>query len=207
MKKRILVAIFILLVILFPSVYIYFTVISPSFLVKKPVIEKPALTQEINEQTIVYIANEIGSYKLHKDPISGEIPEIEFFIEDTKETYSILIIDNKPQVEKKEAIQPDIRMIGKEHIILQILNSENVEKEIVTNANEGKIRVEVLNDQKILALKGYKSIYDQLSKGNNSVTGQGISKINPMEITGISRMFFLLVLFLILELSFFYESL
>jgi len=76
----------------------------------KPNIENPradrgaeAYSKFIEEGTVTiedvaYLSNEIGSYKLKSHIISGEKPEIELVVEDTNQTFDIVIENKMPIV-------------------------------------------------------------------------------------------------------------
>ncbi|MBU0757656.1 MAG: hypothetical protein KKF44_06305 [Nanoarchaeota archaeon] len=216
MKKRILVIIAVLTIILVLGVIFYYFVLS-SATAKKPILEKPEITEmdknskviEVKEEVIDYVSNELGAYKLHSDPATGNIPEIEFIVSDTKEIFTVMVIDGITKTEKGEAVKPDIRLTASKDILFQLVESDDFERAIYDMVSESKVGIQILADEKTLALKGYKAIYDTISAAaseGNMLTGNAVSKLAIVEFTGITKLGILLTLFLILELFFFYEK-
>lgn len=163
----ILGAVFLILVLIAGCFYLF--VLSPSF-VEKPYVEKIALnvnnasTKEevITKEHIRYLANEIGAYKLHDDPLSKTAPEFEFVVEDFNRTYTLKTTDNNVDARAGVASKPDLRITGKQETIILAFKAEN-EKEAVRNfVRSNKFKLEMLKDETTLALKGYKSIYDEI---------------------------------------------
>ena len=76
--------------------YMYFFQISPTF-VNKPQLEMP--NQDfLTENHVEFLLNELGAYKLHKDPFTGEPPYMEVVADDvsyynTVENNKVKIID------------------------------------------------------------------------------------------------------------------
>ncbi|MBN2422440.1 hypothetical protein JXB41_04395 [Candidatus Woesearchaeota archaeon] len=213
MKKRILIGIFILLIPVLISCYVYFGIISPQF-IKKPYIEKPDIigldensdNLVIEDSMVNYIANEIGSYNLHEDPTSGEIPEMEFIVNDFEEVFTVRIIDNIPRTEKGSAANPDLRIIASQPVILDILDSEDIQGRIVKHIEEGDVEIEVLANEATLGMKGYKAVYDSINKNTDLITGKVTMELNPMGFVSLIKLCFLICLFLIIELAFLYET-
>lgn len=162
------------IIILLGAGYSYFFVVSPSF-VKKPALEKPALATDIEEghpaifgqEHVVYLLNELDAYMLHNDPITGEPAKIEVAAEEA--IYSFEIIGNRI-VENYEGI-PDIRIVAKKAALIHIFMSDDQRKAILDGFSSGSLAIEIISDEKTLALKGYKAIYDKISAGMGDLTG------------------------------------
>ena len=195
------------------SLHIYFNILSPTF-VKKTHLEKPFIPENIDEykifkegeeiitdEHIEFLTNEIGAYKLHSDPITKEPPEMEFRITDTNQIFTIKIVDGKPKSTPGEADNPDIKIYGKQIIILEILSSDDLNSKIVEKAESQEIGLNVLADEKTLALKGYKAIYDAFTK-NNQITGNVVEKIKPGPYHTWTKTILLLYALIFIEIAF-----
>lgn len=175
--------------------YIYFFQVSPTF-VEKPHVEQPAFLhkeEEVSIEHIIYLLNELDAYKLHDMLITGEKPVIEINIEDMNQDF-LIEIQNNEIVESFETLKPDIRIITSKKTLFEIYRTDHIS---YTDAfYKGDIQLEILQDEKILALKGYKSIYDKLSV-NNEITGETI-KLNPIGFTrGLSLGFIFIFSFIL----------
>ena len=155
------------------STYLYFTLISPIG-INKTTIEKPKLNpnSELESQHISYIVNEIGGFKLHNDPRNGQSSEIEFNIKNTDIYYTVKILDNIPATTTARASSPDLRITANKQQFIELINSEDITEKIVDLVSKGEIEIEVIADEASLALKGYKSIYDNIMKQSGLPTGQ-----------------------------------
>jgi len=182
--------VFILALFLILSIgYVYFFQISPTF-VNKPELEKPS-QEFLTENHVEFLLNELGAYKLHKDPFTGEPPYIEVVVDEV--SYYITVENNEIKI--IEHCDPDLRIYSNPEVLLQMFQSKNIEEEITKLFLEGKISIEILADEKTLALKGYKTIYDAIS--DNELTGN-VVLLNPIEITkGMNLSFLFLVSFII----------
>lgn len=152
--------------------YIYFFLISPTF-VLKPMLEKPEfINEEVTVEHIEYLLNELDAYKLHSNPITKEEPIIKVVIMDTNSIYYLSVLDNEITT-IKEVDNSDLLIKGNSKIILEILKSQSFGNKLLEYYNGGEIILEIIADEKILALKGYKSLYDKLS--SNQITGEVIN--------------------------------
>ena len=159
----------ILLLAILAGGYFYFFVISPAF-IGKPYIEKPELYAEnastkeeiINCQHVQYLANEIGGYKLHDDPLSKTPPEFEFVVTDFNRTYTLTVIDHKIQCRTGEAADADFRLYGKQQEVILIFQADDMKSTLKNLIKENRFWTTVFKDDTTLALKGYKSVYDEI---------------------------------------------
>jgi hypothetical protein len=181
---------FLFIILLLALGYFYFFELSPTF-VNKPQMEKPdnlAETINIDFTHISYILNELGAYKLHEDPFTGEKPVIELQVEDTGQEFFVQIDDEK--FSEIGAGKADIKISAKKETILGLF-AGSIDKGVVSAVAEGSMKLEVISDEKTLALKGYKSIYDSLK--NNAITGNVPGALNPVSfIRGLEIFLFLL---------------
>jgi hypothetical protein len=170
--------------------YFYFFQISPTF-VNKPQMEKP-LDLENNDSTnfrqISYMLNELGAYKLHEDLLTGEMPVIEVDVEDTGQVFFAQI--EKGEIKETRTKKPDIRISAKKETFSGIFMG-TIDRSVVSAVSDGSMIIDILSDERSLALKGYKSIYDSLSQ--NAMTGNFVGKLNPIGfVRGIEIFLFLL---------------
>lgn len=173
-----------LLLIIAFGVYIYLSIISPSF-VEKPEVQVPTDEElsnvtQVEEGHIEYLITEIGGYKLHDDPFTGEPAVIEINVTDTGQLYSVTIIDNEPHVQVGRATNPDLRLHTPLSELVDLLGeTDDFEQLVVDKAMEGTLWVEVLADEKTLAVKGYKGVYDTLNKeADIPLTGNAICTLD-----------------------------
>ncbi len=150
----------------------YFFVISPN-LISKPLIPKPTLPddplqliqageQVIGTEHINYIINEIGAYKLKKPLGTKSYPIMEFEVTDVGMVFYGYVDNHKPITKIGNAKNEDLVIKGTQETILEILNSDNTILAVKDAKDNGKIQVELTADMKLLAAKGYLSIYDTL---------------------------------------------
>ncbi|PIN68581.1 hypothetical protein COV93_08965 [Candidatus Woesearchaeota archaeon CG11_big_fil_rev_8_21_14_0_20_43_8] len=159
--------------------YFYFFVVSPTF-VKEPDIQKPNMEYEIIENLTVttekkqtfnpypehisYVLNKLDGYKLHESPLDKAMPEIEVFLSDTSSRYSAKVVDNDVTTEKRPADDPDLRITMTSKALAKLVDAPDVKSLASDYANNKTIYLEVLKDDQILALKGYKAIYDAIQE-------------------------------------------
>jgi hypothetical protein len=181
--------------------YFYFFQISPTF-VEKPHLDRPSLDpliNDMNESHIKYLLNELDAYKLHDDPLTGEPPIIKIELTDIDEEFTYTVEDNN--LELSESLEPDLILKGNSNDVISVLTSSDLEKSIIDAVNSGDIKIKLVADEKTLALKGYKSIYDKIS--SNEITGAVVTKLGMSNVNNglsISLLFFIsLILGLIIE--------
>ncbi len=161
--------------------YFYFFQISPSF-VDKPILEKPIIEeQELKTEHIIYLLNELNAYKLHNDPFTKEPPVIKIIV--SNENYFFTVEDNEIK-ESLEDNNPDIVLTTTKEKIFELMESSE-------NALTEDMEIEILSDEKTLALKGYKIIYDEFSK--NQITGEVINLKPEGYLRGINLSFLFFV--------------
>ena len=141
--------------------YLWFFILNPSF-VAKPEIEKPSLdVNNIEPGNVNWILNELGVYKLHADPASGELPEIELHVEDNDETFTTVVEDNVPSTTENGADNPDIEITLSSDDFAELYDSDNIQGDTSSLYDEGEISMNLVKDMDVLAFKGYKVIYDE----------------------------------------------
>lgn len=196
---KLIPVIFILLLIGILGIgYVYFFVVSPTF-VEKPEIERPDIFENnpVTQEHVFYLMNEIDAFKLHDDPISNEQSIIEFIIEGK----SIIIGVEDNNYILLDSGQPDLKIYLHKEDLFELLQKDNFEETMLEKYNSNEIEIEIIADEATLALKGYKSIYDKLAS-SNQLTGN-IVKLKPDDFTNglnVSLLFFIaLIMSLILK--------
>ena len=150
----------------------YYFIIAPN-LISKPLIEKPVLAADglykigagesvISAEHINYLINEIGAYKLKKPFGSEDYPIMEFLLTDTNERYYAYVKDNVPKTKKGNAKAEDIIIKGSQETVFKIISSDNLILAVKEAEDKGEVEVEFTSDMKVLAVKGYLSLYDTL---------------------------------------------
>jgi hypothetical protein len=195
--------------------YFYFFEISPTF-VQAPNIENPAVINtnlatnfiivnntNITQNYLIYFLNKMQVYKLHNNFLTAEKPVIEIYLSDINQAFYFDVINNKvSELASTSKEDPDIKITStKEEIIFLV---ENCNTDCIIDAiSQGKINFDVVKDEKTLALKGYKTIYDLIESQQNEVTSKVIYKLNPLGFTNGIRvsllMFTTIIISLILE--------
>jgi len=133
----------------------------------------------ISSQDVDFLTNELGAYVLRANPFNGEKPEIEVYISDTSQYFDVTVENNVPSTSEHKANNPDIRIIVSKDTFIKAVQAKNVNEEVLKLYNDGKVNIVILKSFDVMALKGYKQIYDALYSG--STTGSVlISFINSI---------------------------
>jgi hypothetical protein len=156
-----LVAAAVVLLLLVAVAYIYFFVVSPSF-VGKPAVEKPALAAAPAAGNVVWVVNELGAFKLHADPLTGHPAVMEIVITDLGLTFTSTTTNNVPVITQGPAADPDLRLKIASADFARLYGASDPAAEAAALYNEGKAQVELLKDATTLASKGYKALYDEM---------------------------------------------
>jgi len=141
--------------------YVWFFVISPTF-VFKPAGEKPPLFGVPVADNVNWMVTELGAYKLHPNLIGGEPALIEVYVTDVKKSFTTVVAYDGPKTGAGPAINPDMRISLSTDDFTRLYNAGDVMKETVVLYKEGKAKIEILKDTATLTAKGYKAIYDAL---------------------------------------------
>ena len=167
MKIGKVIGVVLVLVFLF-GLGFYFTVINNIF-ASKPELEKPNVdveklmnnpgTQVIFEEHIEYLANGLGSYKLHD--YSGEDAIIVFEMTDVGKSFALIKNGNSEIVEEVFE-EYDLIVKGSQMVIIDLLESEDLVGSLKEEVESGNVIVEIVSDEKTLAMKGFLSIYESL---------------------------------------------
>ena len=120
-------------------------------------IQKESL--EITPEYITFILNELGAYKLHKNPLTFKDPVISFKI---GETYFTSTVKKEIKTTLGKSSDADIELLGTREEIIRIIGSRDQKKEVKSSISEGKIKLNLLASEAELFSKGYLKIYDGL---------------------------------------------
>lgn len=146
----------------------YFTQINNIFAVKAD-IEKPEIdlnfieenpgVQVIGEEHLAYLANELGTYKLHSS--SGENAVLVFEMTDINIKFA-LVINGELYITQDIPEVVDLIIRGKQLIIARLIDSDNLVSLLQEELQSGNIKIELISDETTLAMKGYLAIYESL---------------------------------------------
>jgi len=151
----------IIIALLLTSAYIYFFVISSTF-VMKPYIAKAELASasDISSDNLEWAMNEMNAYKLHS--YLGEEPVIEIVITDQSRIFTTTTANNYPTTVGGAAVSPDIRLSMNSADFVELYAATDFMAKVQELRLAGRIQIEILKDDITLAMKGYKAIYDAL---------------------------------------------
>lgn len=122
---------------------------------------------DFNEDYIYYMLYKIEAYNLHNPPLSKDTPKIEIQLED--ETYNAEITNGIIKIYHGKINNKDVIMhTTKKEIVLTLQNESYAE----TSFNEGRSRIELVEDKTTLFAKGYLNMYKKLT--GRSITGSAI---------------------------------
>ncbi|MCK4670071.1 MAG: hypothetical protein KAT43_02615 [Nanoarchaeota archaeon] len=182
----------IIIILLFIGGYTFFFYINP-ITPLKPELQKPA--PDMIEESIEYVGNEMGGYKLKEHPITKELPKIEFYMTNFDKIFTIIVEDGNVTAVEGRIADPDIRMTGKKDVLTEMLDSADVKTTVQRLMREHRLQVELLASQPELALKGYSSFYDMFG-GAAVFTGAAIGE-EFIDLDGIRNGFLMLFMSMI----------
>ncbi|MBI2577094.1 hypothetical protein HYV84_07820 [Candidatus Woesearchaeota archaeon] len=168
----VVLAVFSLLLVIIVFGGAYYFIIQPQ-LIKKPFMEKPGLSEQalelagrnylvLNSSHFSYLANEIGAYKLKGGLVSKDTPEIEFVLTDVGASFSVFVEENVPSGVRGKAVNPDIKIKGRQLIAIEVLESRDILKAVRAQLDKNALEVELLKDMRVLADKGYLALWDTI---------------------------------------------
>lgn len=115
----------------------------------------------ITPDFIVYTLNELGAWKLHKNPLTLEKPVINLEISGV-EFYAL--IGNEIMAKEGTNKDADIKFIFEKKQIIEAMLAENLVEYIKEKLEIGEAQIETLTDDKELFAKGYLSLYNSLTE-------------------------------------------
>lgn len=207
----------------------YVFVLAPP-LVAKPALEKPLflstqgvpvrvedvrVSQSIpstavaafDERHLQYLLVEAGVYRLHSNPFTNDVPEMELRFPDVNKVFTATITGNAVQVRTGGASEPDFRVELDQDILLQLLTAETTAERVrkgMDAARSGKYRARLLTTENDLLLKGYLGVYQALQgiAATGGVTGAfGLPALGTTLFLSYFAALFLLLFVLMLSLQ------
>lgn len=135
--------------------FINFVVINQIYSNKK--IETPRITSEfaVQKNYVSYLIQEIGGNKVHKKPLSGELPRINVIIKDIGKSFTTEIDEN---IETYEGIVGDVDVsieINRKDFF-EVIKAKDKNEILMQKFKEGKTKMELKKSRGELASKGYK---------------------------------------------------
>ncbi len=166
------IIVLVLVLIIIAGIITYFFFITSTFAFK-PYMEKPSLQkpEDFGEAHIKYLFNELGGYKLHTSPVDGSSAQIELKFSDTGKIYTITAKRRKAIVAEGDAPSPDIRIITDTPTAMELFSSEDISEASISNYDAQKIGFGLLSSKQVLAIKGYQSVYEDITKSSLGILG------------------------------------
>lgn len=115
---------------------------------------------KITPEFISFLLNEIGAWKLHKNPLTLENPVINFKIGDKKFHSEI---DGKIETFEDFSTDPDILFNLNKRDLIDSIMSKNPSEIFVKSIQEGRTVVDIIASEPELFAKGYLELYDTLN--------------------------------------------
>lgn len=224
-KARLLIALAGLLAFLALGILAYLFLISPAF-VEKPTLEQPALVSEsvsrgaqtngipgedqgllstpvelVTGDHLRYVLTEMGAYKLHANPFTGDLPEIEILLSDISKTYTAIIDNNVVSVTDGTSASPDVRVSVTQDAVVELATAESDQlfderaAQLLRERAERGFTGKLLTSQSDLLLKGYLSLYNEQKEVVQSagITGGAIAEV-PLAGSSVLGMFVIIVI-------------
>lgn len=222
-KARILIALAGLLAFLALGILAHLFLISPAF-VEKPELERPLLVSEsvsrsgqtngipgepgllstpvelVAADHLRYVLTEMGAYKLHANPFTGDLPEIEIVLSDITKTYTALIDNNAVEVAEGASATPDIRVTVTQDAVVELATAESDQlfderaALLLRERDQRGYTGKLLTSQSDLLLKGYLALYNEQKDVVESagITGGAIAEV-PLAGSSVLGMFVIIV--------------
>ncbi len=222
-KARLLIALAGLLAFLALGILAYLFLISPAF-VEKPELEQPLLVSEsvsrsgqtngipgepgllstpieiITADHVQYVLTEMGAYKLHANPFTGDLPEIEILLSDISKTYTAVIDNNVVSVTDGTSATPDVRVTVTQDAVVELATAESDQlfderaAQLLRERTERGFTGKLLTSQSDLLLKGYLSLYNEQKDvvASAGITGGAIAEV-PLAGSSMLGMFVIIV--------------
>ncbi len=155
-KRLVIVIIGVLVFILIVGIlFINFAIVNLIYSNKK--MEMPRILSEfaVQKDYVSYFIQEIGEGKIHKKPLSGELPRINTVIKDIGKTFTTEI-DNSIGTYEGIIGNSDIQIELNRKLFFEIIKAQN-KQEIMKN-KKNEIKIELKNSRGELASKGYKNL-------------------------------------------------
>lgn len=190
-KARLIIALTGFIAFLALGILAYLFIISPAF-VEKPQLDKPLVSKSvapgvalIDSSHIEYVLNELGAYKLHQNPLSGDLPEIEIVLTDTRQAFTAIVENNVVRVRPGAAASPDARITASQDAVVMLATAEGEAQfnpraaQLLREREQRGYAGELLTDERDLLLKGYLALYRE-KQGvieSSGITGSVIAEL------------------------------
>jgi len=200
-KLIITIAGVIVLLLILSTAFAYFFYISPVF-IRKPILEKPQLNEEsptLMSDHITYIVNELGGYKLHGGPL-GNSAQMELYLSDINKYFTITVNDHQIYTVGGEAPNPDVRFSAEEEVFIDMFKADDMIAEAKNMVELEIVEVDPVLDETVLAMKGYKAIYDNLS--GKTIGTKSLFKLTP----AIKKLIYLITVAIVAILGIIYVT-
>lgn len=193
-------AVFILsLLVIFAIGYIHFFQVS---IIGNVVYEPLIKDNSLEVSKVMNFLNILEIYKLNEIPLTNEKPIIELIIPESQKTYLVTVENHQYEISFSKA-KPDIRVRVEEDILNELVLDPSG-THIADAISDSTLNIEILSDEKTIALKGYKNLYNKISA--QGITGKVIDALNPIEFNNMLFMtaiiFFCVILGLVIEKEF-----
>jgi hypothetical protein len=198
----------------------YFIVIEPAF-VAKPAVEQPSIVSEsvsrtaqtnglpgtapglltravplVDTKHLVYVLTELGAYKLHENPLTGDIPEMEIYLKDIQQTFTVTVDENNVHVRDGIAESPDVRIDANQNAVVALATANNPfvfktwAAQLLREYEQRGYTATLLTSEKDLLLKGYLALYEQNQEAieDAGITGGAIVEL-PLLGSGMIGMY------------------
>jgi hypothetical protein len=160
----------------------------------------PAPASSVNEQVLAEIIVQLGAYKLHANPFTGDLPEIEIYVMDTQETFTAVVQGNNVNVQRASAESPDARVEVTQDAIMELATAPDA---AAFNQRAGTLFAEreqrgftgtLYAGNTDLLLKGYLALYNEHKDalGGAEITGSAIAEL-PLAGSGLAGMFTIII--------------
>lgn len=114
----------------------------------------------IEERHVAYVLNEIGAYQL-KNSLSSDKPRIEVVFGGEK--FASEVNGGVISVKKGESENPDLRITTTRDEIIEAILSSDIKEYMKTSVSSGKTSIEMVAGYTTLLVKGYLSIYQEMT--------------------------------------------
>ncbi len=207
-RAKFIVAITGFIAFLIIGILVYLLVIAPVF-VEKPALEQPILLSQsttpgvlfIDETHLAYVLNELGAYKLHANPFSGSIPELEIVLADIPQTYTATVEDNIVRVRKGPAQHPDVHVELTQDAVVTLTTAKDKDEmqarasQLLAERDQRGFVGELRTSAQDLLLKGYLALYKEQEATIEAagITG-GVAAEVPLAGSGLIGVYVLMLL-------------
>jgi hypothetical protein len=161
---------------------------------------EPAQAAAINEQVISEVLVQLGAYKLHANPFTGDLPEIEIYLMDAQETFTAVVQGNDVKVRRASAESPDAHVEVTQDAIMELATApdaaafEQRARVLFAERSQRGYTGTVYSGNTDLLLKGYLALYDEHKDalGGAGITGSAIAEL-PLAGSGLAGMFTIII--------------